>query len=62
MTDPKRGQFGSKTAWHRDQRRLSPRDKVRIVIELQHREASVNRVRETLGRPVTAMTPWKTTA
>ena len=53
-------QFAAKAAWHHAQRALSPREKVRIVIELQHRVQSTNRVRETLGRPLSPITPWRT--
>lgn len=60
MKDPIRSQFEVKAAWHRSQRQLSPRDKVRIVLELQQREVAANRVRTALGRPAMAMTPWRT--
>jgi hypothetical protein len=59
MTDPRR-QFETKAAWHEAQRQLSPREKVRIVIALQHREAEINRLRVALGRPPIPMRPWNT--
>jgi hypothetical protein len=52
--------FVAKADWHRQQRRLSPKEKVRILLELQAREASVDRVRTALGRPVRHITPWRT--
>ncbi|HWB17075.1 MAG TPA: hypothetical protein VG538_11770 [Vicinamibacterales bacterium] len=57
MTDPRR-QFETKAAWHEAQRRLSPREKVRLVIALQHREVEINRLRVALGRPPIPMRPW----
>jgi hypothetical protein len=53
-------QFASKAAWHRSQRALSPREKVRIVIQLQERAAANNAARAALGRPESRITPWKT--
>jgi len=59
MNPPDR-QFEAKAAWHRSQRALPPREKVRIVIELQHRAVANNTAREALGRPAIPITPWKT--
>lgn len=56
-TDP---QFAAKASWHRSQRALSPREKVRIVIQLQERAAANNTGRVSLGRPEFRITPWKT--
>ena len=52
--------FAAKRAWHAAQRALSPREKVRIVIALQHREVELNRFRAALGRPVRDMRVWDT--
>jgi len=54
--------FAAKTRWHEEQRRLPPREKIRILIELQQREAESNGIRASLGRPVVAMRPWDTQA
>ena len=54
--------FAGKAQWHAQQRQLSPRDKIRILIELQRREVESNGIRESLGRPAVAMKPWDTQA
>jgi hypothetical protein len=54
--------FAGKAQWHAQQRRLPPREKIRILIELQRREAESNGIRESLGRPAIAMKPWDTQA
>jgi hypothetical protein len=54
--------FDGKAEWHAEQRQLSPREKIRVLIELQHREVENNRLRRSLGRPVVAMKPWDTQA
>ena len=58
--NPTDRQFAAKATWHRSQRALSPREKVRIVIQLQERAAANNTARASLGRPVVRITPWKT--
>ena len=60
MTDAGQRQFAAKSRWHHEQRQLSPRMKVGIVIELQKREAEANRIRAALGRPILPMRPWTT--
>jgi hypothetical protein len=47
--------FAGKAQWHAQQRQLSPREKIRILIELQHREVESNGIRQSLGRPTVAM-------
>jgi hypothetical protein len=59
MSDPR---LAAKADWHAEQRRLSPREKIRILIQLQQREAESNRVRVSLGRPAVPMRPWDTEA
>ena len=54
--------FAGKAHWHAQQRQLSPREKIRILIELQRREAESNGIRQSLGRPAVAMKPWDTEA
>ena len=54
--------FAGKAQWHAQQRQLSPRDKIRILIELQRREVESNGIRQSLGRPAVAMKPWDTEA
>jgi hypothetical protein len=54
--------FTGKAQWHAQQRQLPPREKIRILIELQRREAESNAIRESLGRPAVAMKPWDTQA
>jgi hypothetical protein len=54
--------FAGKAQWHAQQRQLPPREKIRILIELQRREVESNRIRQSLGRPVVAMKPWDTQA
>jgi hypothetical protein len=54
--------FVGKAEWHVQQRRLSPREKIRILIELQRREAESNKIRQSLGRPAIVMRPWDTQA
>lgn len=50
-----------KQRWHQDQRLQSPRDKIRLLIELQRREAELDKVRVSLGRPPRGIQPWQTT-
>jgi hypothetical protein len=54
--------FDGKAQWHAQQRQLSPREKIRILIELQRREAESNGIRQSLGRPAVAIKPWDTQA
>ena len=54
--------FDGKAQWHAQQRQLPPREKIRILIELQRREIESNRIRKSLGRPAVAMKPWDTQA
>jgi hypothetical protein len=54
--------FAGKAQWHAQQRQLSPREKIRILIELQRREVESNGIRTSLGRPAVAMKPWDTQA
>lgn len=57
MTDARR-YFDAKAAWHAEQRRLSPKAKVAIVLELQRREVALNRARAAAGRPTRPMVIW----
>jgi len=59
MADRGRRIFAAKETWHREQRALSPKQKVAIVLELQRREVELNRARAAAGRPVRPMTEWK---
>jgi hypothetical protein len=54
--------FAEKARWHAQQRQLPPREKIRILIELQRREVESNGIRKSLGRPAVAMKPWDTQA
>lgn len=54
--------YEGKAQWHAEQRRLPPREKIRILIELQHREAENNSIRRSLGRPAVPMKAWNTRA
>ena len=54
--------FAGKAQWHAQQRQLSPREKIRILIELQRREVEGNGIRQSLGRPAVAMKAWDTQA
>jgi hypothetical protein len=54
--------FAGKAQWHAQQRQLPPREKIRILIELQRREVESNGIRTALGRPAVAMKPWNTQA
>jgi hypothetical protein len=62
MTTKPTTPFAGKAQWHAQQRQLSPRDKIRILIELQRREVEHNLIRRSLGRPGAAMKPWDTQA
>lgn len=62
MTTKPTAPFAGKAEWHAQQRGLPPREKIRILIELQRREAESNRIRESLGRPAVVMKPWDTQA
>jgi hypothetical protein len=50
--------FDAKAAWHERQRRLSPREKVAIVLKLQRQEIELNRARAAAGRPTRPMVAW----
>ncbi|HVW03897.1 MAG TPA: hypothetical protein VHB78_02765 [Vicinamibacterales bacterium] len=50
--------FAAKAAWHEQQRRLSPKEKVAIVLKLQQREVELNRARAAAGRPTRPMIVW----
>jgi hypothetical protein len=58
MNDATRHIFDAKTRWHEEQRRLSPREKVAIVLTLQRREVELNRARAAAGRPTRPMVIW----
>ena len=62
MTIEPTAPFAGKAQWHAQQRQLSPREKIRILIELQRREVESNGIRQSLGRPAVAMKPWDTQA
>lgn len=53
-----RSLFDAKAAWHRQQRLLSPKEKVAIVLQLQRRELELNRARAAAGRPTRPMVVW----
>lgn len=52
------GPFAAKLEWHEQQRRLSPKEKVAIVLKLQQREIEFNRARAAAGRPTRPMVVW----
>ena len=52
--------FQAKTAWHEDQRQLTPKEKVRIVLALQRRERDLQRARVARGRLRPNIVPWNT--
>jgi hypothetical protein len=58
MSTDARDLFDAKAAWHQQQRRLSPREKVAIVLKLQRRELELNRARAAAGRPTRPMVVW----
>jgi hypothetical protein len=58
MTSDARYPFVTKAAWHAEQRRLSPKDKVAIVLNLQRQEIELNRARAAVGRPIRPMVVW----
>jgi hypothetical protein len=60
--DPADPPSNTKAQWHAQQRRLPPREKIRILIELQRREVESNGIRKSLGRPAVEMKPWNTQA
>lgn len=60
MTNDTHGQFERKAAWHRIQRHLTPSEKVRVVIELQKRQASLAAARQAAGVPTASIVPWRT--
>lgn len=50
--------FEAKATWHEQQRSLSPREKVAIVLKLQRQEIELNRARAAAGRPTRPMVAW----
>jgi hypothetical protein len=58
MSTDARHLFDAKVAWHDQQRRLSPKEKVAVVLELQRREIELNRARAAAGRPTRPMMAW----
>lgn len=58
MSTDARHLFDAKAAWHEQQRRLSPKDKVAIVLKLQQQEIELNRARAAAGRPTRPMIAW----
>jgi hypothetical protein len=58
MSTDARHLFDAKAAWHQQQRRLSPREKVALVLKLQRRELELNRARAAAGRPTRPMVVW----
>jgi hypothetical protein len=58
MSADSRHPFAAKAGWHEQQRRLSPKDKVAIVLKLQRREIELNRARAAAGRPTRPMVIW----
>jgi hypothetical protein len=58
MSTDARHFFDAKVQWHAQQRRLSPREKVAIVLKLQRQEIELNRARAAAGRPTRPMVVW----
>lgn len=50
--------FDAKAAWHAEQRQLSFKEKVAIVLKLQRQEVELNRARAAAGRPTRPMVVW----
>jgi hypothetical protein len=59
MSSDARFLFTAKAAWHEQQRRLSPKEKVAIVLQLQQQELELNRARAAAGRPTRPMVVWR---
>lgn len=58
MSSDARDPFGSKRAWHQQQRRLTPKQKVAIVLKMQRQEIELNRAKAAAGRPTRPMVAW----
>ena len=58
MSTDVRRLFDAKAAWHERERRLSPKEKVAVVLKLQRREIELNRARAAAGRPTRPMVAW----
>jgi hypothetical protein len=58
MSTDARHIFDAKAVWHEQQRRLSPREKVALVLKLQRQEMELNRARAAAGRPTRPMVAW----
>lgn len=58
--DPTARRWAAKRAWHERQRRLPLRDKIKIVIELQHRQQEIDRTKTAQGSPPVPMRVWDT--
>ena len=52
--------WAAKRAWHERQRALPLREKIRIVIELQHRQQKLNKTKIALGLKPVPMRVWST--
>lgn len=50
--------WASKRAWHESQRKLPLAEKIKIVIDLQHRQEEINRTKIALGLPPVPMRVW----
>jgi hypothetical protein len=60
--EPPSSSFADKARWHAAQRRQPPREKIRILLELQRRESESNGLRTSLGQSAVTIVPWKTEA
>jgi hypothetical protein len=58
MSTDARHLFDAKVEWHDQQRRLSPKEKVAVVLKLQRQEIELNRARAAAGRPTRPMVAW----
>ncbi len=58
MRDDVKRLFDAKADWHATQRRLSPKEKVAIVLKLQQIELDLNHARAAAGRPIRPMVVW----
>lgn len=45
-------------AWHERQRKLPLAEKIKIVVDLQHRQQEINRTKIALGLPPFPMRVW----
>jgi hypothetical protein len=52
----------AKARWHAEQRSLTPADKIRLMLQLQHRECELDQARVAVGQRPRGLKPWQTQA